>query len=146
MFKPHPRTRNTFTLEGKSLVAKVPHFNGDYLPTSVSEAIRLLGGLGKAIQSGDRVMIKPNFNCSYATPLSTDLGFLEAVIQVLQDAGARVTVGEMSGKADGPTMPRPSTQWAPRTWSDQQNIDRRNDQHKSRDQAEIFIESDYTTF
>ncbi len=103
MFKAHPRTRNVFTLEGKPLLARVPHFNGDYLPDSVREAIRLLGGLDQAIQSGDRVMIKPNFNCSYATPLSTDLGFLEAVIQVLQDAGARVSVGEMSGRADGPT-------------------------------------------
>ena len=103
MFKPHPRIQNAFTLKGKSLVAKAPHFNGDYLPASVSEALRLLGGLDQAIQSGDRVMIKPNFNCSYATPLSTDLGFLTAVIQVLQDAGATVTVGEMSGKADGPT-------------------------------------------
>ncbi|MCP4544013.1 MAG: DUF362 domain-containing protein [Chloroflexi bacterium] len=103
MFKPHSRTRNVFTLKGKPLVAKVPHLNGDYLPTSVSEALCLLGGLDQTIQSGDRVMIKPNFNCSYATPLSTDLAFLTAVIELLQDAGATVTVGEMSGKADGPT-------------------------------------------
>lgn len=101
--KPHPRTQNVFVQDGKPLVAQVPHLNGDYLPTSIETALRLLGGLEKAIQPGDRVMLKPNFNCSYTLPLSTDLGFLRAAIEVLQDAGARVTVGEMSGKADGPT-------------------------------------------
>ena len=102
-FKPHPRTRNVFTREGKPLIARVPHLNGDYLPASVDAALDLLGGLEKAVQSGDRVMIKPNFNCAYRLPLSTDLAFMAAAIEVLQDAGASVTVGEMSGKADGPT-------------------------------------------
>jgi uncharacterized protein (DUF362 family) len=99
----HPRTRNVFVRDGKSLVARVPHLNGDYLPASVREALALLGGLEKAVRPGDRVLIKPNFNCSYAVPLSTDLSFLAAVIEMLQDAGAQVIVGEMSGKADGPT-------------------------------------------
>lgn len=103
MFKPRPRVQNVFARDGKPLVARVPHLNGDYLPASVDKALRLLGGLDKAIQPGDRVMIKPNFNCSYALPLSTDLGFLAAAIEVLQDAGARVTVGELSGKANWPT-------------------------------------------
>jgi len=103
MFKPHLRTQNVFTRDGKPLVAKVPHLNGDYLQTSIDEALRLLGGLGKAVQPGDRVMLKPNFNCSHALPLSTDLGFLAAVIEILQDAGAKVTVGELSGRYDWPT-------------------------------------------
>jgi uncharacterized protein (DUF362 family) len=97
MFKPRPRIQNVFRRDGKPLVAKVPHLNGDYLQTSVSEALRLLGGLDKAIQPGDRVMLKPNFNCGYALPLSTDPGFLVAVIEILQDAGAEVRVGELSG-------------------------------------------------
>lgn len=101
--KPHSRTENVFVRDGKPLVAKVPHLNGDYLQFSIKEALDLLGGLDKAIQTGDRVMIKPNFNCSYAMPLSTDLGFLAAVIEILQDAGAKVTVGELSGRADWPT-------------------------------------------
>jgi len=48
-------------------------------------------------------MIKPNFNCEYALPLSTDLAFLTAVIEWLQDYGCDVIVGEMSGRAAGPT-------------------------------------------
>jgi len=101
--EPHPRTRNVFTRDGKPLVAKVSHLNGDYLQFRIGKALALLGGLDQAIEPGDRVMIKPNFNCSYALPLSTDLGFLAAVIEILQDAGAHVTVGEMSGRADWPT-------------------------------------------
>jgi uncharacterized protein (DUF362 family) len=48
-------------------------------------------------------MIKPNFNSQDALPLSTDLGFLAAAIEILQDAGAKVTVGELSGRAFWPT-------------------------------------------
>jgi len=44
MVKPHRHTRNVFTAYGRSLVAKVPHLNGDYLPTLVEQALRLLGG------------------------------------------------------------------------------------------------------
>jgi len=103
MFKPRPRTQNVFMRDGKPLVAKVPHLNGDYLQASIGKALELLGGLDKAIGPGDRVMLKPNFNCSYALPLSTDLGFLAAAIEILQDAGAKLTVGELSGQADWPT-------------------------------------------
>jgi uncharacterized protein (DUF362 family) len=102
-FKPHPRTENVFMRDGKPLVAKVPHLNGDHLPDTVNRALTLLGGLDQAIRPGDKVMLKPNFNCSYALPLSTSPSFLGAVIEILQDAGARVTVGELSGKADWPT-------------------------------------------
>lgn len=103
ILKPRPRTENVFTQDGKPLVAKVPHLNGDYLPDTIQEALDLLGGLGKVIRPGERVMLKPNFNCSYALPLSTDRAFLAAAIEILQDAGAQVTVGEMSGRADWPT-------------------------------------------
>ena len=100
---PHPRTQNAYTRDGKPLVARTPHLNGDYMPASVERALSLLGGLEKAIRPGDRLMIKPNFNCRYALPLSTDLAFLGTVIEMLLDAGCRVSVGEMSGRADGPT-------------------------------------------
>jgi len=94
---------NKFTKEGNSQVAVVPHFNADYLPASVQKAADLLGGIEKVISPGDRVMIKPNFNCQYELPLSTDLNFLEAVIQLLQESGATVKVGELSGRNAWPT-------------------------------------------
>ncbi|MBM4456372.1 MAG: DUF362 domain-containing protein [Chloroflexi bacterium] len=103
MLTPHPRKANAYTQNGQPVVVKAPHFNGDYLPFSVAEAVHLLGGLDRVIRPADRVLIKPNFNCSYALPLSTDLAFLAAAIELLQDAGARVIVGELSGRADWPT-------------------------------------------
>lgn len=103
MVSPRERTKNVFTQNGNSLVARVPHFNGDYLPASVASAVEFLGGLQLAIQSGDRVVLKPNFNCRFAMPLSTNLDFLAAILELLADQGAKVTVAESSGKADGPT-------------------------------------------
>jgi len=103
MVGPRPRTTNVFAADGRPVVARMPHFNGDYLPDTVAEVVRLLGGIEKAIRPGDRVLLKPNFNCSFALPLSTDRAFLAAAIELLQDAGAVVTVGEMSGRADWPT-------------------------------------------
>ncbi|MBE3132004.1 MAG: DUF362 domain-containing protein, partial [Acidobacteria bacterium] len=79
------------------------HLNGNYLPDTIAEALALLGGLDRAIRRGDAVMIKPNFNASRPLPASTDRAFLAAVIEILLDAGAKVSVGELSGRADWPT-------------------------------------------
>ena len=103
VYPPKPRTHNVYLQDGKPVVAKIPHFNGDYLPQSVAMAVDLLGGLALSIRSGDRVIIKPNFNCSFALPLATDLAFLAAIIELLQDHNVHVTVGEMCGKANWPT-------------------------------------------
>jgi len=101
--KLHPRTRNRFEYDGLPIVAKAPHRNGDSLRRSVERAVGLLGGLDRIVGRGDRVLIKPNFNCEFEIPLSTDVAFLCAVIEHLQALGARVKVGEMSGRAAGPT-------------------------------------------
>ncbi len=77
--KPHPRTRNAWLRNDMPLVVKAPHLNGDSVPASVGTALDLLGGLERTIRPGDEVMIKPNLNCSYALPLSTELGFLAAM-------------------------------------------------------------------
>ena len=100
---PKPAIENVYKNGDKPIVAKMPHINGDDVYTSISELIELLGGLDKSIKKGDKVLIKPNFNCSYATPLSTSLDFLSAVIELLLDFGVTVTVGELSGKSDWPT-------------------------------------------
>lgn len=94
---------NAYLDGGKSLVCKVPHLNGDYLQDSISKAIEMSGGLEKTIHPGDSVILKPNFNCAEPTPLSTSKDFLAAVIEILQDYGVKVTVGEMSGRAAWPT-------------------------------------------
>ena len=101
--KPRPRLANAYTEDGRPVVARVPHMNGDYLQASIQTAVSLLGDLERVVRPGDAVFVKPNFNTANRTPLSTDLGFLAAVIEVLQDHGARVTVGEMCGRMAWPT-------------------------------------------
>lgn len=63
----------------------------------------LLGNLQQAIGKGDRVLVKPNFNSPDPFPASTDLAFLQVVIELILEAGAKVTIGESSGGVWRPT-------------------------------------------
>ncbi len=98
---PRPRKGNSFCRDGVTLVStvKVEHD----LRASVVKAVELIGGLGKVISSGDRVMLKPNFNSHDPFPGSSDLEFLKVVVQLLMGAGAKVVVGESSGGMWRPT-------------------------------------------
>ena len=86
--EPKPRKMNVYRRDGKVLVARV-NASGD-LRESVQRVIASLGGLGKSISRGDKVLVKPNFNSPDPFPASTDLAFLRIVIELLQDAGAKV--------------------------------------------------------
>jgi len=98
---PKPRTVNPWCSNGQALVAKA--ISGEDIRASVDRVIALLGQLGQAIGKGDRVLVKPNFNSADPYPGSTDLVFLRAVLEILLEAGARVTVGESSGGIWRPT-------------------------------------------
>jgi len=92
---PKPRAANPWRTNGKALVARVTA-DGD-IRVSIDKAIALLGNLGQAINRGDTVLVKPNFNSPDTFPGSTDPAFLRAVLELLLEAGARVTVGDSSG-------------------------------------------------
>jgi uncharacterized protein (DUF362 family) len=98
---PKPRNVNPWCSNGQALVAKA--IAGEDIRASVDRVIALLGQLGQAIGRGDRVLVKPNFNSADSYPGSTDLVFLRAVLEILLEAGARVTVGESSGGIWRPT-------------------------------------------
>lgn len=98
---PRPRKENPFRKDGMTLVSKVKVEHD--LRASVVKAVELIGGLGKVISSGDRIMLKPNFNSPDPYPGSSDLEFLKVVIQLLKEAGANVVVGESSGAIWRPT-------------------------------------------
>ncbi|MCX5994393.1 MAG: DUF362 domain-containing protein [Chloroflexi bacterium] len=98
---PRPRKENPFRKDGVTLVSKV-RVEHD-LKSSVAKAVELIGGLGKVISPGDRVMVKPNFNSADSYPGTTDLEFLKVVAQLLMGAGAKVVVGESSGAIWRPT-------------------------------------------
>jgi len=98
---PKPRTVNPWCSGRQSIVARVTT-SGD-LRDSVDSILALLGGLGKAIGRGDKVLVKPNFNSPDPYPGSTDLVFLRTVVECLLEAGATVTIGESSGGIWRPT-------------------------------------------
>lgn len=70
---------------------------------AVASAIGLLGNPGQVIKPGDSVMVKPNFNSPDPPPASTDLAFLRAIVEILLESGARVTIGESAGGLWRPT-------------------------------------------
>jgi uncharacterized protein (DUF362 family) len=98
---PRPRPANPWLRNGQALVAKVKA--GGDIRAAIDRAIALLGSLEQVIDKGDRVLLKPNFNSQDPYPGSTDLKFLRAVVELLLEAGAKVTIGESSGGIWRPT-------------------------------------------
>jgi len=98
---PKPRAPNRWRASGQVLVSRVV-VDGD-IKAAVARSLGLLGTLSQAINRGDRVLVKPNFNSPDPHPASTDLGFLRAIVELLLEAGARVTIGESSGGLWRPT-------------------------------------------
>lgn len=98
---PRPRPTNPWLRNGRALVAKVKA--GGDIRAAIDRAIALLGSLKQIIDRGDRVLLKPNFNSQDPYPGSTDLVFLRAVVELLLEAGAKVTIGESSGGIWKPT-------------------------------------------
>jgi uncharacterized protein (DUF362 family) len=99
--EPKPRRSNPWLSNSQPVVAKVKA-KGD-IRLAVGQAIALMGNLKQAISKGDRVLVKPNFNSPDPFPASTDLSFLQAVIELILETGAKVTIGESSGAVWRPT-------------------------------------------
>jgi uncharacterized protein (DUF362 family) len=96
------RRPNPYLRDGKALVSFV--MAGKDIRSDIRKAIDLLGGLGKAIQSRDRVLLKPNFNSDDPPPGSTDLDFLLGTIDVLREHGCTdISVGDSAGRPWVPT-------------------------------------------
>ncbi len=98
---PRPRPFDPWRRAGRVLLSKVTA--GVDLHASVQESLASLGRIEEVIGRGDRVLVKPNFNSPDPYPGSTDLAFLEAVLELLLEAGAKVTVAESSGGIWRPT-------------------------------------------
>ncbi|MFW6105037.1 MAG: DUF362 domain-containing protein [Chloroflexota bacterium] len=98
---PRPHPANPWLRNGQPLMAKVK-VGGD-IRAAIEKAIALLGSLEEVIDRDDRVLLKPNFNSQDPYPGSTDLVFMRAVIELLLETGAKVTIGESSGGIWRPT-------------------------------------------
>jgi uncharacterized protein (DUF362 family) len=79
-------------------MSRVVMIRSDDRVTGTRKAIELLQPQGIANQT---VFLKPNYNTADPAPASTDTRLLEALIQELQNAGAKqITIGDRSGMAD----------------------------------------------
>lgn len=91
------RPANVYTSDGIALVVKIPVAKRD-LKAAVKEAVELIGGVRRALDPSDRVLLKANFNSDDPYPASTDLPFLAAVVGLLREEGiTNLTLGERSG-------------------------------------------------
>lgn len=98
---PQPRKTALWLKDGLPLVSRVQ--SSEDIRGDVTACLGLLGGLDRAISPGDKVLVKPNFNSPDPFPGSTDLGFLQAVLELLKDTGADIVVGESAGGIWRPT-------------------------------------------
>jgi uncharacterized protein (DUF362 family) len=99
--EPKPRKSNPWLRDNQPIVAKVKA-KGD-VRLAIEQAIALMGNLKQAIGKGDRVFVKPNFNSPDPFPAATDMAFLQAVIELILETGAKVTIGESAGAVWRPT-------------------------------------------
>lgn len=75
----------------------VKNKSGQLVGERIQKVVSRLGGFEKFVNPGEVVLIKPNYNTADAPPASTALDFLEAVIKLTYQAGAKsVIVGESS--------------------------------------------------
>ena len=99
--EPKPRRSNSWLRNNQPVVAKVKVKSDIQL--AIGQAVALMGNLEQAIGRGDRVLVKPNFNSPDPFPAATDLTFLQVVIELILEVGAKVIIGESSGAVWRPT-------------------------------------------
>ncbi|MCJ7424868.1 DUF362 domain-containing protein [Candidatus Bathyarchaeota archaeon] len=87
--------RPAFKKDGRVVVAKVGCTDG--LEENILKAVNLAGGFGRICESGDEILLKPNFNTADAPPASSDPEFIKAIVKLLFKHGAsKVVIGESS--------------------------------------------------
>ncbi len=95
---PNDSANSSMPVAGKPIVANIGLVHGQNRAEGVRRAISLLG---HNPVRGKAVVLKPNFNSADPTPGSTHIDTLRALVQVLQEMGAkRITLAERSGPGD----------------------------------------------
>lgn len=103
---PKPLKQNKFVVKvhGKErpLVSVVRCKDEKKLKQAINKAVSLIGGFEKVINEGDKITLVPNFNSDDPYPASTDLGFLKAVVELLNRFNVKL---EMLACAGIPWLP-----------------------------------------
>ena len=86
---------NPYKKDGKALVSRVTDTHE--LKEGILKSVDLIGGFNRAIEKGDEVLLKPNFNTADPPPASSDPDFVKPVIELLYEHGAaKVILGDSS--------------------------------------------------
>ena len=74
-------------------------YDADTLQRTLLRGFELLGGPARFVTRGEKVLLKPNIlaGCSPEQAVTTHPAVLEALIQILREAGARISYGDSSG-------------------------------------------------
>jgi uncharacterized protein (DUF362 family)/NAD-dependent dihydropyrimidine dehydrogenase PreA subunit len=85
-------------MSAKAIVSclKCTSYDSDYLRVRVSEAVGLAGGFPEKVRRGSKVLLKPNILTAREpeNAVTTHPEFIRAVIRLLKEIGAVVTVGD----------------------------------------------------
>jgi uncharacterized protein (DUF362 family) len=93
--KPRPKIRKLpeggYAVPASATASHLGIARGDRIPAMVKGAIDAIGGIGRFVQSGDVVLIKPNvaFERPAALGATTNPKVLEAVVAICREAGAK---------------------------------------------------------
>lgn len=81
-------------------VSHCPNYDETNLKRSLKELLELLEGLGKNVQQGSKVLIKPNLLTSAhpAQQVTTNPTLIKVLIAACQEIGAKVYVGDSPGR------------------------------------------------
>lgn len=82
----------------KVSLVKCPDYRPENLKTAVLAGLNLIGGAGKFVRRGTRVFLKPNVMMPKPRGFAanTHPEFVRAVVELLKDEGAEITIGESS--------------------------------------------------
>ena len=90
-----PQRRPRLTEAGRSLVAVA---RGRDREEGIRLAVELLGGIRRAMDPSQTVLIKPNFNSADPFPASSHPDHLQTLVELAHEAGCgEVDIGEMGG-------------------------------------------------
>ncbi|UCF98372.1 MAG: DUF362 domain-containing protein [Spirochaetaceae bacterium] len=85
--------------EVKVAVLHCDRYHGNTLHSTLLRGFDLLGGVGRFVQSGEKVLLKPNIlaGCPPEQAVTTHPALLEALIQILIENKTRISYGDSSG-------------------------------------------------
>jgi len=72
--------------------------------SDVKELVRRMGGIGRFVRPGERVLIKPACNSPFAFPATTDLDVIGTMVELLRTGTDHIAVGDSSGFIHKPTQ------------------------------------------